>query len=138
MKSYLYHVSFLVILVKVFFINGQCLENYKKYINVKSSNTTECVRVNNYIFICLSLEKALEKDLNFTCIKIFTASENLTKRNILINVHSLTIANGYTYSPIFITCKTNHSSKISFIDSSNINIYRLTFNSCGGTDQNDQ
>ena len=137
MKSYLYHVSFLVILVKVLFINGQCSENYKKYINVKSSNTTECVRVNNYIFICPSLEKALEKDLNFTCIKIFTASENLTKRNILINVHSLTIANAYTHSPIFITCKTNHSSKISFIDSSNINIYRLAFNSCGGTDQND-
>ena len=136
-ESYVYCVSFLVVFVKILFINGQCLENYKKYINVKNSNSTECVRVNNYTFICPSLENALEKDLNFTCIKIFTASENLTKRNILINVHSLTIANAYTHSPIFITCKTNHSSKISFIDSSNINIYRLTFNSCGGTDQND-
>ena len=135
MISYIYDASFLFVLANVLVINGQCFGNYKKYINVTSSNTTECVRGNNNTFICPSLEKALEKDLNFSCINIFTASENLTKRNILTNVHSLTIANANSYSPVSITCKTNDSSKIPFIDSSNIYIYRLTFKSCGGTDQ---
>ena len=74
-----YHVSILVVLVKVLFIIGHCLENYKKYINVKSSNTTECIQVNINTLKCPSLEKVLEKDLNFICIKIFTGSENLSK-----------------------------------------------------------
>ena len=136
MLPYVYHASFLVVLVKVFG-NGQCLENYKKYINVKSSNFTKCVQVNNYTFTCPSLEKALERDLNFTSIKIFTLLENLSKQNVLINVHNLTIANANPSSQICITCKTNHSSKISFIDSSNIYINGLIFDSCGGTGQND-
>ena len=137
MTSHVYCLSFLAILVDILFINGHCLENCKMYINVQSSNSSKCVQWNNITLKCPSLEKALEKDLNFTCIKIFTVSENLSKQNILINVHSLTIANANTYQPIFITCKTNRSSKISFIDSSNIYIYGLRFNSCGGTDQSD-
>ena len=136
MKSHVYCVSFLAILANILFIHGHCLENCKKYITVNSSNTTNCTQVNNNTFTCPSLEKALEKDVNFTCIKIFTGFEKLSKRNVLMNVHSLTITDANTNSTT-ITCKANHSSKISFIDSSNIYISGLTFNSCGGTDQND-
>ena len=136
MISHVYCVSFLAILANILFIHGHCLENCKKYITVKSSNTTNCTQVNNNTFTCPSLEKALEKDVNFTCIKIFTGLEKLSKRNVLMNVHSLTITDANTNSTT-ITCKANHSSKISFIDSSNIYISGLTFNSCGGTDQND-
>ena len=53
-----------------------------------------------------------------------------------MNVHCLTITGANTNSTT-ITCKANHSSKISFIDSSNIYISGLTFNSCGATDQTD-
>ena len=53
-----------------------------------------------------------------------------------MNVHSLTITGANTNSTT-ITCKANHSSKISFIDSSNIYISGLTFNSCGATNQTD-
>ena len=136
MISHVYCVSFLAILANILFIHGYCLENCKKYITVNSSNTTNCTQVNNNTFTCPSLEKALEKDVNFTCIKIFTGLEKLSKRNVLMNVHSLTITDANTNSTT-ITCKANHSSKISFIDSSNIYISGLTFNSCGGTDQND-
>ena len=72
-----------------------------------------------------------------TCINVFTSSEQLSIRHAFTNINNLIISGTNSISPTAVTCKAGNSSKVSFIDSNNIFIRRFTFNSCGGTHQND-
>ena len=132
LRGYFYHLSFLNFLVSISYVKGQGTEKHNQVVNVKESNSTNCVQLNN-TWECPTLEKALLEltDLNFTYIKIFTASEQLSCRILVIKVDSLTIATASKTSKTTIKCESNAMSKLSFIDSSNLYIYGLTFKSCG-------
>ena len=132
MRAYFHHLVLLPFVVN--FINGQCLEKYKKIVNVTRSNSTRCDHLNN-TWQCPTLEKALElNDLNSTYIKIFSTSEKLSKRIFVFHVNTLAIVSNST---TLIKCESNAGSKLSFINLSNICIRGLSFKFCGGNHSND-
>ena len=131
-------ISLFLVLVKVFCVNGKYSENCDHIVNVMRSSSTICNKSLNGVVNCPSLEKALElKDLSFTCINVFTCSEQLSNRHALTNLNNLIISGANTTSRTTVTCKAGNLSKLSFIDSNNIFLRRFIFNSCGGTHQND-
>ena len=132
LRGYCYLVLCLAIFVSILYVKGQGTEKYNQYVNVTEWNSTECKQFGN-TWKCPTLEKALTlTDLNFTYIKIFTVSEQLSKRIPVIKVDTLTIATASKTSKTTIECESNTVSKLSFTDSSNVYIYGLTFTSCGG------
>ena len=133
-----YQKSLLVILINLFCVNGHYTEKCGHIVNVMRSSSTKCDKSSSSVVNCPSLEKALElKDLSFTCVKVFTSSEQLSNQHAFTNVNNLMISGVNTTSPTAVTCKAGNSSKVSFVDSNNIFIRRLSFNSCGGAHQND-
>ena len=136
LRGYFYHLSFLNFFVGILHVKGQGTEKHNQVVNVKESNSTNCVQLNN-TWECPTLEKALLEltDLNFTYIKIFTASEQLSRRILVIKVDSLTIGTASKTSKTTIKCES--MSKLSFTDSSNVYIHGLTFKSCGSAHHDD-
>ena len=132
MRAYLHHLALLPFVVNCMY--GQCLEKYKKSVSVTRSNSTKCDHLNN-AWVCPTLKKALElNDLNSTYIKIFSTSEELSKRIFVFRVNTLAIVSNST---TLIKCESNAGSKLSFINSSNICIRGLSFKLCGGNHSND-
>ena len=131
MRGYCYHLSCLVILVSMVYVKVQGTEKYNHFVNVIELNSTKCEQLNN-TWECPTLEKALLQlsNLNFTYISIFTASEQLSRRIPVIKVDTLTIASSNETSKTWIKCESNATSKLSFIDSSNVYIHGLNFKSC--------
>ena len=133
-----YLKSLLLVLINFFCVSGHYSEQCDHIVNVMRSSSTKCNKSSNSVVNCPSLEKALElKDLSFTCINVFTGSEQLSNRHALTNLNNLIISGADSIPLTTVTCKSGNSSKLSFIDSNNIFIRRFTFNSCGGTHQND-
>ena len=128
LRGYCYLVLCLAIFVSIFYVKGQGTEKYNQYVNVTEWNSTECKQFGN-TWKCPTLEKALTlTDLNFTYIKIFTASEQLSRQIHIINVNTLTVATASKTSRTSIKCEPTAKAKLSFIDSGNIYIYGLSFN----------
>ena len=134
MKTYCYHLSFLTVLASNLYVKGQCTEKYNQTVNVTRSSSTKCKLSNNTnkTWKCPTLEKALQlSELNFTCINIFTTTENISNRISIIGVDTLTIASANKALKTSINCSSNKKPKMSFFNSSNIYMYGLSFESCG-------
>ena len=124
-------------LVSILYVKGQGTEKYNQFVNVIELNSTKCEQLNN-TWECPTLEKALTlTDLNSTSIKIFTAYEQLSRHIHIIKVDTLTITTADKTSKTSIKCEPTAKAKLSFIDSSNIYIYGLTFKSCGSSHPDD-
>ena len=137
-RGYCYRRLFLTIPVSITYVKGQEIEKHNQFVNVIELNSTKCEQVNN-TWECPTLEKALRdlNDLNFTFIKIFTTSKQLSRRIPVIKLDTLTIATASKTSKTAIECKSNTMSKLSFTDSSNVCIHGLTFKSCGSAHHDD-
>ena len=138
MRRYCYHLSRLIIFVSMLYVKVQGTEKYNQFVNVIELNSTKCEQLNN-TWECPTLEKTLLQlsNLNFTYIKIFTASEQLSRRIPIIKVDTLTISSSNETSKTSIKCESNAMSKLSFIDSSNVYIHGLSFESCGSDHPDD-
>ena len=134
MKTCNYHLSFLTVLTSTLYLKGQGTEKYNQvFVNVTRSSSTNCTQSNN-TWKCPTLEKALNlSELSFTCITIFTTSENISKRIPIIGVDTLSITSAHKASKTSVKCSSdsNNMPKFSFINSTNIYIYGLSFESCG-------
>ena len=134
MKTCYYHLSFLTALASNLYVKGQGTEKYNQFVNVTRPSSTKCEQVNN-TWECPTLEKALNlSELSFTYIKISTTSENISNRIPIIGVDTLTIESANKTS---INCSSSKKPKLSFINSSNIYIYGLSFKSCGTNHSDD-
>ena len=139
MKTCNYHLSFLTVLVTTLYVKGQGTEKYNQFVNVARSSSTNCEQLNN-TWKCPNLEKALNlSELSFTHIKIFTTSEKISKRIPIIGVDTLTITSAHKASKTLVKCSSdlNKMPKLSFINSSNIYMYGLSFESCGTNHSDD-
>ena len=137
MKTCFYHLSFLTALATNLYVNGKGTEKYNQFVNVNRSSSTKCEQSNN-AWECPTLEKALNLSvLSFTYIKIFTTSENISNRIPIIGVDTLTIESANKALKTSINCSSNKKPKLSFIDSSNIYMYGLSFESCGTNHSDD-
>ena len=92
-RGYCYRRLFLTIPVSIIYVKGQEIEKHNQFVNVIELNSTKCEQVNN-TWECPTLEKALRdlNDLNFTFIKIFTTSKQLSRRIPVIKLDTLTIS----------------------------------------------
>ena len=137
-RGYCYRRLFLTIPVSIIYVKGQEIEKHNQFVNVIELHSTKCEQVNN-TWECPTLEKALRglNDLNFTYIKTFTTSEQLSRRIPVIKLDTLTIATASKTSKTAIECKYNAMSKLSFTDSSNVYIHGLTFKSRGSVHPDD-
>ena len=134
MKTCYYHLSFLTALASNLYVKEKGTEKYNQFVNVTRSSLTKCEQSNN-TWKCPTLEKALNlSELSFTYIKIFTTSENISNRIPIIGVDTLTIESANKTS---INCSSKKKPKLSFINSSNIYIYGLSFQSCGTNHSDD-
>ena len=137
MKTCYYHLSFLTALASNLYVKGQGTEKYNQFVNVARSSSTKCEQLNN-TWKCPTLEKALNlSELSFTNIKIFTTSENISNRIPIIGVDTLTIESANKALKTSINCSSHKKPKLSFINSSNIYVYGLSFESCGTSHSDD-
>ena len=139
MEKYNYHVSFLTVLASALYVKGQGTEKYNQFVNVVKSSSTNCEQLNN-TWKCPTLEKALNlSELSFTYIKIFTTSEKISKRIPIIGVDTLTITSAHKASKTSVKCNSdsNKMPKLSFINSTNIYMHCLSFESCGTNHSDD-
>ena len=131
-KTCSYHLSFLTVLASNLYVKGQGTEKHNQFVNVTRSNSTKCEQSKNNTWKCPTLEKALNlSELSFTYIKVFTTSENISSRIPIIGVDTLTIASANKALKTSINCSSSKKSKLSLINSSNIYMYGLSFESCG-------
>ena len=132
-----YHLSFLTVLASNLYVKGQVTEKYNQFVNVTRSNSTKCEQLNNN-WKCPTLEKALNlSELSFTYINVFTTSENISSRIPIIGVDTLAIASANKALKTSINCSSSKKSKLSLINSSNIYMYGLSFESCGTNHSDD-
>ena len=135
MKTCNYHLSFLTVLASTLYLKGQGTEKCNQvFVNVTRSSSTNCTQQLNNTWKCPTLEKALNlSELSFTYIKIFTTSEKISKRIPIIGVDNLSITSAHKASKTSVKCSSdpNNMPKFSFINSTNIYIYGLSFESCG-------
>ena len=137
LRGYCSLILCLAIFVSILCVKGQGTETCNQYVNVTKWNSTERKQFRN-TWKCLTLQKTLTlTNLNFTCITIFTATEQLSKQIHIINVDTLTIATADKTSKTSIKWEPTAKAKLSFIDSSNIYIYGLTFKLCGSSHPDD-
>ena len=136
-KTCSYHLSFLTVLASNLYVKGQGTEKYNQFVNVTRSNSTKCEQLNNN-WKCPTLEKALNlSELSFTYINVFTTSENISSRIPIIGVDTLAIASANKALKTSISCSSSKKSKLSLINSSNIYMYGLSFESCGTNHSDD-
>ena len=129
LRTCYYHLLLLTVLASNLHVSGQGTEKYNQCINVTRSSSTKCEKLSN-AWKCPTLEKALSlSELSFTYIKILTTTENISKRIPTITVDTLTIASVDKALKTSINCSANKKLKfkLSFINSTNIYIYGLSF-----------
>ena len=138
MKTCYYHLPFLTVLASNLYVIGQGTEKYNQFVNVTRSSLNKCEKKFNNTWKCPTLEKALKlSELNFTHIKIFTTTENISNQITIIGVDTLRIASANKTLKTSINCNSDKKPKLSFFYSSNIYMHGLSFKSCGTNHSDD-
>ena len=138
MKTCYYHLPFLTVLASNLYVIGQGTEKYNQFVNVTRSSLNKCEKKFNNTWRCPTLEKALKlSELNFTHIKIFTTTENISNQITIIGVDTLRIASANKTLKTSINCNSDKKPKLSFFYSSNIYMHGLSFKSCGTNHSDD-